>query len=51
MTKVACKKQVEKIGFSNCDQVHCPKLNGMLKAVLPKNAIKTDGYLSRLQQF
>ena len=33
------------------DQIRCPKLDGVLKVVLPKDAIKADGYLSRLQQF
>ena len=45
------KKRVGKIGVPDCDQVRCPKLDGVLKAVLPKDAIKADGYLSRLQQF
>ena len=43
-----CRKRVATIGVPNCDQVHCPKLDGVLKAVLPKDAIKADGYLSRL---
>ena len=45
------KKRVDKIGVPDCDQIRCPKLDGVLKAVLPKDAIKADGYLSRLQQF
>ena len=45
------KKRVVKVGIPNCDQICCPKLDGVLKAVLPKDAIKADGYLSRLQQF
>ena len=45
------KKQVVKVGIPDCDQIRCPKLDGVLKAVLPKDAIKADGYLSRLQQF
>jgi len=32
----------------NCDQISCAKLDGFWKAV---DAIKADGYLSRLQQF
>ena len=45
------RKRVEKVGVPDCDQVHCPKLDGVLKVVLPKDAIKADGYLSHLQQF
>ena len=45
------RKRVEKVGVPDCDQVRCPKLDGVLKAVLPRDAIKADGYLSRLQQF
>ena len=45
------RKRVKKVGVPDCDQVRCPKLGGVLKAVLPKDAIKVDGYLSRLQQF
>ena len=45
------RKRVEKVGVPDCDQVRCPKLDGVLKAVLPKDAIKADGYLSHLQQF
>ena len=45
------KKRVGRIGVPDCDQIRCPKLDGVLKAVLPKDAIKADGYLSRLQQF
>ena len=45
------KKRVVKVGIPDCDQIRCPKLDGVLKAVLPKDAIKADGYLSRLQQF
>ena len=44
------KKRVEKIGVPDCNQIHCPKLDGVMKAVLPKGTIKADGYLSRLQQ-
>ena len=51
MTNADRKKRVEKIGVPNCDQIRCPKLDGVLKAVLPRDAIKADRYLSRLQQF
>jgi len=43
------KKRVGKVGIPDCDQVCCSKLDGVLKAVLPKDAIKADGYLSHLQ--
>ena len=51
MSNEDCKKRVGRIGVPDCDQICCPKLDGVLKAVLPKDAIKADGYLSRLQQF
>ena len=44
------KKRVDKVGVPDCDQIRCPKLDGVLKAVLTKDAIKADGYLSRLHQ-
>ena len=37
------KKRIGRIGVPNCDQIRCPKLDGVLKAVLPKDAIKADG--------
>ena len=40
------KKRVDKVGVPDCDQICCPKLDGVLKAVLTKE----DGYLSRLHQ-
>ena len=46
-----CKKWIRRIGVPNCDQIRCPKLDGVIKAVLPTDAIKVDSYLSRLQQF
>ena len=42
------RKRVEKIGVPDCDQVRCPKLDGVLKAVLPKDAIKTDRVYNNL---
>lgn len=39
MTNVDHEKQVKKIVVPDCDQVHCPKLDRVLKAVSPKNAI------------
>ena len=38
------------MGVPDCDQIRCPKLDGVLKVVLTKDAIKADGYLSRLHQ-
>ena len=45
------RKRLEKVGVSDCDQVHCPKLDGVLKAVLPKDTIKADGYLCIFSSF
>ena len=45
------RKRIKRIGVPDCDQIRCPKLDGVMKAVLPTDAIKADGYLSRLQQF
>ena len=45
------KKWVGKAGIPNYDQIRYLKLDGVLKAVLPKDAIKVDRYLSRLQHF
>ena len=51
MSNEDCRKQVKKVGVPDCDQICCSKLDGVLKAVLPRDAIKADGYLSCLQQF
>ena len=51
ITNADRKKRVEKIGITDCDQIRCPKLDRVLKAVLSRDAIKADGYLSCLQQF
>ena len=45
------KKQVDKFGVPDCKWVRCPKLDPVLKTTLLKEAIKADGYLSRLHQF
>ena len=45
------RKRIAQIGIPDCDKIRCPKLDPMLATVLPKDAIKVDGYLSRLQQF
>ena len=51
MSNEDCRKRVATIWVSDCDQVRCPKLDGVLKVVLPKDAIKADRYLPHLQQF
>jgi len=38
------KKRVGKVRIPDYDQVCCPKLDGVLKAVLLKDAVKADGY-------
>ena len=45
------RKRIAHIGIPDYDKIHCLKLDPMLATVLPKDAIKADGYLSRLQQF
>ena len=43
--------RIKRIVVPDCDQIRCPKLDGVLKATLPTDAIKVDSYLSQLQQF
>ena len=45
------RKRVEMFGGLDCDAVTSPKLDSVLKSMLPKEAIKANGYLSRLSQF
>ena len=45
------RKQIAHIGIPDCDKICCPRLDPMLATVLPKDAIKADSYLLRLQQF
>ena len=45
------KKWIANIRIPDCDKIRCHKLDPMLTTILPKDAIKADGYLSRLQQF
>ena len=45
------RKRVDRFGVPECDHTRCPKLDAVLKTTLPKDAIKADSYLSRLQQF
>lgn len=42
---------MEKFGVPDCDSIQCPKFDTVLKTTLPKEAIKANSYLSRLQQF
>ena len=35
----------------DCDSIRCPKLDPVIQAIIPNEATKADGYLSRLQQF
>ena len=51
MMNTDCRKRVEKFGVPECEYVRCPKLDSLLKSTLSKEAIKADGYLSRLNQF
>ena len=45
------KKWVERIGVPDCDSIRCLKLDPVIQAIVPNEATKVDGYLSRLQQF
>ena len=45
------KKWVERIGVPDCDSIRCPKLDPVIKAIVPNEVTKADGYLSHLQQF
>ena len=45
------KKWLDRIGVPDCDSIRCPKLDQVLQSIIPSDAIKADGYLSRLQQF
>ena len=45
------RKRVDRFGVPECNHTRCPKLDAVLKTTLPKDAIKADSYLSRLQQF
>ena len=51
LSNADCKKWIENIGIPDYDKIHCHKLDSMLTAILPKDAIKVDGYLSCLQPF
>ena len=39
------RKRKAHIGIPDCNKIHCPKLNPILATLLPKDAIKADGYL------
>lgn len=43
------KKQVSRVGVPDCDSIQCPKLDPVIQAIVPSDATKADGYLSRLQ--
>ena len=45
------RKWISHIRNLDCYKIRCPKLDLMLATVLPKDVIKADSYLSRLQQF
>ena len=45
------KKRLDRIGVPDCDAIRCPKLDQVMRSIIPNDATKADGYLSRLQQF
>ena len=45
------KRGIERIGVPNCNNIRCPKLDPVIQAIVPNEAIKADRYLSHLQQF
>ena len=45
------RKRMAHIGIPDCDKICCPKFDLILATLLPKDAIKADGYLSHLLQF
>ena len=45
------KGRVSRVGVPGCDSIRCPKLDPVIQAIVPSDAKKADGYLSRLQQF
>ena len=45
------KKQLDHIGIPDCNAIRCPKLDQVMQSIIPKDATKADGYLSRLHQF
>jgi len=42
------KKWLDRIGVPDCNSIQCPKLDSVIQAVIPSDAIKADGYLSCL---
>ena len=51
LTNADRKKRVDRVGVPDCDGIRCPKLDPVIQAIVPNEATKADGYLSRLQQF
>ena len=51
LTNADRKKRVDRVGVPDCDSIRCPKLDPVIQAIVPNEATKADGYLSRLQQF
>lgn len=45
------KKRLDRIGVPECGAIRCPRLDPVVQSIVPNNAIKADGYLSRLHQF
>ena len=45
------KKWLDRIGVPDCNTIRCPKLDQVMQSIIPNDATKVDGYLSRLQQF
>ena len=51
LTNADHKKQVDRVGVPDCNNIRCPKLDPVIQAIVPNEATKADGYLSHLQQF
>ena len=51
VTNADRKKRLNQIGIPDCDTIKCPKLDQVMQFIIPNDAIKVGGYLSRLQQF
>ena len=49
LSNVDRRKRIAHIGIPDFDKIRYPKLDPMLATVLSKDALKADGYLSRLQ--
>ncbi len=51
LTNEARKRIKEKFPHPSCDSVFPPKLDDMVKCVIPAKAARQDRFLSKLQQF